>query len=226
VPPSVKRTHRGRLLALVAVGLLALGGVLAVASRWATPSHKTYSCPPACGHPPMVVPVSDRPLYVSGDKSYSVRYDASQGSITSRTGSDGVTETWRGLDGGVIRLFGMPASGRTAQQVAGAVIDKAYPDAHRAYQVPNAIVGFQPGYGEVDNVYPQSGGGTASHDILIVMVAVKHDVALVGEAFGPYHPSAPGDENDDGHPTGASLEIALLLDPLINSFTWQGDPVR
>jgi hypothetical protein len=214
------------LVGLVALVLLVVGAVVAGTSQWATPGHKTYTCPPDCGHPPTVVPVSDHPLYVSSDKSYSVRYVPTNGSITATTGSSGVTETLHVLDGGVIKLFGMSASGRTAQQVAGQVIDQSFPDAHRVYEVPKAIVGYQPGYGEVDDYYPQSGGGAATHDRLIVMVAVKNNVALVGEALGTYHPSAPGNENDTGHPTGASLEIAQLLDPLINSFSWQGDPVR
>jgi hypothetical protein len=120
----------------------------------------------------------------------------------------------------------MSASGHTAQQVASDLIHQKFPDAQRAYEVPNAVVGFQPGYGEVDDLYPQSSGGSATRQRLIVMVAVKNNVALVGEALGPYDPASPGGVNDDGHPTGASLEVALLFDPLLNSFAWSGDPPR
>ncbi len=225
-PPPVKHTRHGRLLALLVVGLLVIGGGVAGASLLAKPTQKTYTCPPDCGTPPTAAPVSSSPVYISSDKSFSVHYDASDKAITSKTSSAGVTETLNVDDGGTVRLFGESASGRTAQQVASDIVKKSFPDAQLGYKVPKAIVGFQPGYGEVDNIYPQSSGGSATRQRLIIMVAVKNNEALVGEALGPYHPAAPGDENDDGHPTGASLEVAQLLDPLINSFTWSGDPPR
>ena len=96
-----------------------------------------------------------------------------------------------------------------------------------AHPVPNAVVGYQPGYGEVDDVYPQSSDGSYTHDRLVLMVAVKNNVALVAEALGPYDPASPGGSSDTGHPTGVSLAVAaFLLDPLVNSFMWHGDPPR
>ncbi len=225
--PQVKHTHHAKLITFLVAGLLVLGGAVTGIGEWVTPAHKSYVCPPDCGHPPTAKPVSNVPRYVGSGKAYSVEYFPSTHTVSSSTDSGGVTEKLQVGDGGAIRLFATPAGGRTAQQVATDLVRKAFPDAKRAYTVPNAVVGYQPGYGEVDDVYPQSSDGSYAHDRLEVMVAVKNNLALVGEALGPYDPAAPGGANDDGHPTGVSMQIAtFLFDPLINSFAWRGDPPR
>lgn len=225
--PQVKHTHHGKLITLLVVGLLALSGVVTGVSEWVTPAHKNYVCPPDCGHPPTARPVASAPRYTGAGGAYSVSYFPSNSNLSTSKDSSGVTVKLLVGDGGAIRLFGTAAGGRTAQQVAGDLVGKAFPDAKRVYAVPNAVVGYQPGYGEVDDVYPQSSDGSYTHDRLVLMVAVKNNVALVAEALGPYDPASPGGSSDTGHPTGVSLAVAaFLLDPLVNSFMWHGDPPR
>ncbi len=59
---------------------------------------------------------------------------------------------------------------------------------------------------------------------LIVMVAVKNDLALVAAASGPYHPFGP--DFGPGKPSGANLQLALDMGKYVNSFRWRGDPAR
>ena len=60
-----------------------------------------------------------------------------------------MTAVWTAGDGGIVRLFSEPAEGRTAQQIAAALMADEFPDAQKSYELPNAMVGYQPGYGEV-----------------------------------------------------------------------------
>ena len=57
-------------------------------------------------------------------------------------------------DTGVIDLFSEPAAGRTPKQIAKDLIKRKFPDAKIAYEIPNAMVGYQPGYGEVADSWP------------------------------------------------------------------------
>ena len=59
---------------------------------------------------------------------------------------------------------------------------------------------------------------------MIVMVAVKDDLALVAGAVGPYH--AFGPDFGSGKPSAANLQLALDMGKYVNSFSWRGDPPR
>jgi hypothetical protein len=116
-----------------------------------------------------------------------------------------------------------PAQGRSAEEIIDDLLKDKQPDATVAYVLPNTTVGYQLGFGEVLDVYPQ-GGATVSRTRIVVMAAVKNDLALVGAAIGPYRKFAPG--NGPGVPSGANLELAQDLGKYVNSFLWKGDPPR
>ena len=123
-----------------------------------------------------------------------------------------------------MQLFSEPAAGRSARDVATATVKKAYPDAKFAYEIPNAMVGYQPGYGEVADDWPQGASVTSSRIRLMVMTAIKGDLALIAFATGPFH--AFGPEFGPGPPSGANLQIAQDMGKYVNSFQWSGDPPR
>lgn len=50
---------------------------------------------------------------------------------------------------GVLRLFGEPVAGRVARQVVLDLLNRDFAGADIAYEVPNATVGYQLGYGVV-----------------------------------------------------------------------------
>ena len=99
-----------------------------------------------------------------------------------------------------MQLFGLPADDRTPKQIAEDLIGEHYPDATTDYEIPNAMVGYEPGYGVVVDEYPQGSSGTFTRLRLVVMTAVKNDYALVAAAIGPYHEFTP--RFRDGSPVG------------------------
>lgn len=226
--PAVKHTSHAKLIALFAVGLLVVVGIFLVATKAATPSKpKAADCPPTCPQPPVGAPVSALPKFTAKDGSFSVSYYPANSRVSVQTDASSVTEKISPANGedSTIVLIGQSADGQTAEQVVSGLIAKAFPDAKRAYVIPNATLGYQPGYGEILDAYPQTTSGDFSHQRVIVMAAVKHNVALVAVAGGPYHEFSQRGLTD-GHASGANVFVAFLLDRLVNSFTWKGDPPR
>ena len=97
-----------------------------------------------------------------------------------------------------------------------------YRTAQTAYQIPNAMVGYQPGYGAVFDDYPQDSSGQFTRLRLVALCAVKNDYALIAAASGPYHEFTP--DYGTGHPSGANLALALDMGKYINSFRWHSEP--
>lgn len=201
----------------VTVALGAVGLVLA-------PKVERYMCPPDCGKPPTGTPVMALPRFAAPDGTFSVAHPAPGSAYTITTGSSGVTATYTGGGGGVMQLFSEPARGRSARDVVRAILKRTYPDATVAYEIPNAMVGYQLGYGEVADEWPQGAAASYSRLRILVIAAVKNDVALVAFATGPYR--AFGPDFGPGPPSGANLEIAADMGKYVNSFRWRGDPDR
>jgi hypothetical protein len=222
--PAVKKTSHRHLIvvwvlaiAVVAAGLVTLSGALE------KPSAR-YVCPPDCGRPPIGEPVTANPRFTSADGAFSVSYPSEGSAYKVTTAADGVTADLIAGDGGTLRLFSQPAAGRTPKQIATELVNKTFPDTKTAYEIPNAMVGYQPGYGLVADCWPQAATASYSRMRVIVMVAIKGDLALVAGAAGPYHAFSP--EFGSGKPSAANLQLALDMGKYVNSFTWRGDPLR
>ena len=83
---------------------------------------------------------------------------------------------WNVNDGDLVGnmvLFGEPAGNQRPRQIAGGLIKQTYPDATIAYEVSNAMVAHQPGYGEIGDFYPQSLFGGFTRNRVLVEVAEK-----------------------------------------------------
>jgi hypothetical protein len=168
--------------------------------------------------------VSTNPRFTAADGSFSVSYPG-EGSVYKVTQKpDGVTAEFTGGDGGTMQLFSRPAAGRSPQEIATDLVKQTFPDTRTAYQIPNAMVGYQPGYGEAADCWPQGANSSYSRMRVLVIVSVKNDLALVAAAVGPYH--AFGPDFGPGPPSGANLEIAQDMGKYVNSFSWRGDPPR
>jgi hypothetical protein len=76
--------------------------------------------------------------------------------VRLHSAQDGVVLDFRGGDTGTLQLFGQPARDRTPQQIAEDLIKDSYPDATTDYEIPRALVGYQPGYGVVVDDYPRT----------------------------------------------------------------------
>ncbi|WP_319451806.1 MULTISPECIES: zinc ribbon domain-containing protein [unclassified Mycobacterium] len=211
--------------------LLILGGVSAVVvavavglSLWLTPPKPNYVCPPDCGRPPISKPVATYPRFTPDTGEFSVAYPGEGTSYEATFEPNGVVAELLVGDGGTLRLFGEPAAGRTPRQIADDLVQSTYPDATTDYELPNALVGYQLGYGVVADFYPADSIGDDDRLRILVMVAVKNDFALVAAAAGPYHEFSP--DFGSGHPSGTNFFLALDMAKYVNSFSWRGDPPR
>ena len=211
--------------------LLTLGGVLGatavaavVVSMVITPTPPRYVCPPDCGRPPLGSPIATNPRFTSADGNFSFSYPGAGTAYEATVNEDGVVLDFVAGDTGTLVLFGEPARNRTPQHITDDLIEENYPDATVDYEIPNASVGYQPGYGVVADEYPQDSTGTYTRLRLLVMVAVKNDLALIAAAVGPYHEFSP--DFGTGHPSGANLQLAMDMAKYVNSFAWRGDPPR
>lgn len=224
VAPVAHRPSTAGVLAPWLLGIAVVAAVLVGVSAMVSESVALYVCPPDCGRPPTGEPVLVNPRFVAPDGSFSVAYPAEGTAYEVSTEDIGVTATFTGGDGGTMQLFSEPARGRTPQQIVTQLVDEAFPDNHLDYEIPNAMVGHHPGYGIVADYWPQ--GATADYERtrILVLAAVKDDLALVAAAVGPYRRFGP--DFGSGKPSGANLQLALDLGKYVNSFRWAGDPVR
>ncbi len=194
--------------------------VIAVSALAATPDVR-YNCPPDCGHPPSGTPVATNPRFTAADGAFAVSYPAPGTAYEITTAPDGVTARYTGGSGGVLRLWSQPAKGRSARDIVGDILRTSYPNSKTSYEIPNAMVGYRHGYGEVADVWPQDEDASYRHLRIVMLVAVKDDLALIAGAVGPYREFGPS--FGPGRPSGANLELAIDMGKYVNSFTWRGE---
>lgn len=207
----------GLAIAVVAAALVGLSGIV-------TKPSARFMCPPDCGSPPTGTPVTTNPRFTAADGTFSVSYPAAGTAYTITQKPNGVTAEFTAGDGGMLQLFSTPAAGRTPKDIAVSLVKQTFPDTKTAYQIPNAMVGYVHGYGEAADYWPQGANSSYARMRILVMVAVKNDLALVAAAVGPYHEFGP--DFGPGPPSGANLQIAQDMGKYVNSFSWQGDPPR
>lgn len=124
------------------------------------------------------------------------------------------------IDGGTVQFLGISGVGPTpASDVVSTLVQHSASTAQLVYQVPNALVGYQDGYGAVYQVNTISADGALVDDRLFVAAAVSGGDAAVVWAYGPYDPRFAS-KGLVLHPSFIDLDIALVLDPMVNSVTW------
>jgi hypothetical protein len=205
---------------ILAVGLM----VLSFVDSRVPDVPSRYICPPDCGRPPTGLPVATNPRFTASDGSFSVSYPAPGAAYDITLEPDGLRAELIAGDGGTLRLFSQPAGGRDAEQVATELLQEDFPEATLAYQLPNAMVGYRPGYGVVADFAPLAASSQSDLLRLIVIVAVKDDLALLAVAAGPFRQFTP--TSGPGPPSPANLQIAQDMGKYVNSFSWRGDPPR
>ena len=210
----------GSWCAGIALSAAALVGIAAVVTQ--VPAR--YQCPPRCGRPPIGATVTTDPRFTARDGGFSVSYPAAGEPYAVALSDNGITARYLGGDTGTLQLFSQPADHREPRDIATALLKKAYPDARIAYMIPNARVGYQPGYGVVADSWPQGTNSSYTQLRIMVLAAVKNDLALIAYAVGPYHEFGP--DFGPGPPSPANLDLAQDIGKYINSFAWRGDPIR
>lgn len=211
-------------LGLWVLGMVAVMMVLTIVDRQVVDVPNRYVCPPDCGRPPTGLPVATNPRFTAAGGEFSVSYPAPGAAYDVSIEPDGVTATWTAGDGGTMRFFSRPAGGRDAAQIAGELIADAFPGARTVYELPNATVGYQPGYGFAADFTPLGDSSLKDRVRIILIVAVKNDLALVAAAAGPFRQFTPA--FGPGPPSPANLQIAIDMGKYVNSFRWRGDSQR
>lgn len=218
----VRYTTGRWLFSTLGAGLAVAVAAGLTASILATPPRPRYTCPPDCGRPPIGEPIDTNPRFVSQDGEFSVQYPGPGSLYKATLHEDWVELAYFGGDTGTLDLWGEAAGKRTPQQIVEKMIADYYPDATLDYEIPNAMVGYQPGYGAVYDQYPQDSSGEFTRLRLVALCAVKNDYALVASAAGPFHEFSP--DFGTGHPSGVNLALALDMGKYINSFRWRSGP--
>jgi hypothetical protein len=220
----LSRTTSIRVLSMWTVAIVVVTAPLIVLSANISEPAVIFNCPPDCGRPPTGTPVAALPRFTASDGGFSVSYPTPGSAYDITFAADGVTARYTGGDGGTLKLWSQPAAGKSAKDVVDAFLAERYPDARTAYEIPNAMVGYQHGYGEVADIWPQDSDASYRHLRVVILVAVKNDLALIAGAIGPYREFGP--KFGPGRPSAANLELAMDLDKYVNSFAWQGDSPR
>ncbi|MBN3513231.1 hypothetical protein JYB55_30845 [Mycolicibacterium septicum] len=221
---AVRGTSALKLLAILGTGIALVAGALVWVSHATSKSPARYMCPPDCGRPPTGQAVAINPVFTAPDGSFSVSYPVASSAYKVTTTPTGVTAEFQAGDGGMLQLFSEPAGGRSAEDIANSLVAKTFPDTKTAYNIPNAMVGYHPGFGLVADCWPQGATSNYMRMRVLVLVAVKDDLALVASAVGPYREFGPG--SGASKPSGANLQLALDMGKYVNSFRWRGDPNR
>ena len=219
--PPLRRPRLGWLLGRWGTTVAAVAVVLAGVTLILTPKIAHYMCPPECGRPPAGTPVTGLPRFTSAAGDFSVSYPSPEAAYAITTFDNGVSAKFLGGDTGIMQLFSEPAKGRTAQQVVEALLKNRFPDAAVSYAVPNAMVGYEPGYGVFADDWPQNPSASFSRQRILAMAAVKDDLALIAFATGPYRTFGP--DSGPGLPSAANLQLAQDLGKYVNSFQWGPD---
>ena len=212
------------VLATWLVGLTVLSAIFIGLPALTVKPAPRYNCPPDCGTPMSGHPVSINPRFTAPGGSFSVAYPGPGSAYVVTTEQSGVTARFVGGDGGELRLTSRPATERPAREIAKDFIAATFPTARKSFEIPNAMVGFQPGYGEVDDVFPLDLDTSFKRMRVIVIVAVKNDLALIAAGTGPFHEFGP--KFGPGRPSPDNVQIAEDMGRYVNSFQWKGDPPR
>jgi hypothetical protein len=200
-------------------------GLLAVLLNTANPGGKSR-CPPDCPPPPRSPALSAPHTYTSATLGWSVDYYDPEAALA---GAFGVTQqdansiTWTLVSHGdwPITFQGEKAAGRTPRQLTDQLQQATFPDAAPVYTVPGSELGYTDGYGEVYDLVLSQPGGQSQRARLVIMVAIRGDIAVELVALGGY---VPNTRSNFGHPNPASTWIVALSGPLANNVRWPGAP--
>ena len=223
VPWQRRLGPRARAWGLV-IGLAVIAVVAAGVIGWAIGQRLAESCSgPECG--PLSAPLAPALPYTSSRYKFSL--DATGHCLSVGmpvTGHDDASIDWTlkfpaaSVGDWPVNLHGEPADGREAQPIVESLKDAKYADAQFAYSIPMADIGYAPGYGAVYDLQIGAGSAQPVHARVVLIAAVKGDLAIVFDSVGPF------DSQKLGHPFPAQTHGVVCYSPTINSVTWPGEP--
>jgi hypothetical protein len=219
------------MITLLLAGLSVLTIIFVLIAVVAPPGPPPHCGPLQCQGPPVRhpgatqnasagAPVTNGVRYTN-NQGFSLRYQQTSGDPSSAATSTGITLNYAyGGHGDTtqVQVFGEPAEGTSDQGIVQAIVSQVAPGAQPVYQVPGAMVGYEPGYGEAFDVQSASSDGSTTTTRIIVIGAVHNNfgiaVIAVGKLLAPVTPSS---SFWNGHPSPANVAAAYFADPVINS---------
>jgi hypothetical protein len=213
-------------------GLIVVSLVLLLIAVVVPPGPPPHCGPLKCQGPPVRrpgatqsetagTPVENGTRYANS-QGFSLAYQKLSGDPSAATSPNGITLTFRL---GQFEVLGEPAAGTTAQGIVQGIVSQVAPGAQPAYQVPGAMIGYQPGYGEAFDVQSSSTSGSTTTTRLIVIGAVQNNFGIAVIAVGPLlNPVTPNSSFWNGHPSPANLGVAYFTDAILNSIQFPSAP--
>lgn len=239
-PPPGHRFSHAAMVALLVVALAALTAILVVVAVVAPPAPPK-PCPPlGCQSPPIgqlgatalqAGPILqlDQPKLYSNSQGFTVKiYPFFPGSTSYpgyQTFSDGITLSYpfKASYGGTayLSVIGAPANGDTPEEIVAYEVSQIAPNAQVEYVMPEAYVGYQPGYGAAFETEVVSAEGQSTTYQIIAEAAVRNGFAIAvvadGASLGHVTPNSTW---WDGHPSPAAISVAYMADTTVNSITF------
>ncbi len=219
-----RRLRRHHLFGLLALSLLAASGILVLVVFLLRPPPPEH-CPRlfVCGGPVAGGAVHSGTLYTSKQFGFKVEYGPNSGTQTSATGIIVDYAGRASYERGQVEILGLDAEGDSSTEVVSAVAQQIAPDATEAYEVPNPYIGDISAVGEAYDVETDGSSNSSGLDRLIVLAAVRGDLAIVVVDMGPYWQFSSSNKTEmalNDHPSPADQYAALYADPMVNSVVW------
>ena len=120
---------------------------------------------------------------------------------------------------GVLSFVGLPANGKSPDEIVTALQQANAPNAVPDYVLPGASVGYHPGYGVAFRTAPNSANGNPVTFEVVITCAERHNYAICAYAVGPQADLS----KIVIHPTPSELALALWTDPDLNGVRWKGE---
>ena len=118
-------------------------------------------------------------------------------------------------------VIGEPADSVTPQQIVNDEASQIAPNAQVQFLMPQAYVGYWPGYGEAFETQVASADGHSATYELVVIAAVHDGFGIAVVASGELLSQVtPGSTWWDGHPSPTAISVAYLADNTVNSITF------
>ena len=220
---------------MLLAGLGLLTATLVVVALLATPGPAPNCNPLKCQAPPIGhlgqqsavgQPVATGTLYANA-QGFTVRYPPQP---QVQTDSGGIDLTYDYVEGGdsSLDVAGGSAGGATAETEVQNVVAQDFPDTQPTYELPDPLIGYEPGYGAAYSVQPASADGSTRTDQVVVAAAVKNGFAIIVLEEGALLPTVTSrSQYFNGHPSPAGVNMAYGVgDFIVNriSFPDNGDP--
>jgi hypothetical protein len=225
--PAPRRTVRLRqhhLYGALGLGLLALSGIL-VLVVFLERSPAPAPCPQLfkCGGPVAGDAVHNGTTYTSSEFGFSLEYGPNSGVQRSAQGIIVTYAADNQSQQGSVEIAGVRAEGVSASALVGDVAQQIAPSATPEYAVPNPFVGDVAAAGEAYDVEPNGSSNSTGLERLIVLAAVRGNLAIVVADLGPYWRFSSSNATEmslNDHPSPADQFAALFADPEVNSVVW------